>query len=203
VRRPVPDPKETIELPRLAASAEEVRACAASWSRTLLLTGQAASRERLEQAIALGPEVLHLATHILRGAARRDEAFVALSLGPAGRMDMLTPSAIAPLSFRGLVILNGCGSGQGEVLEGAGLLGLTRAWLAGGAKAVVATHWPMTDESGELWPVFYRELQVHRSGQAGPACGAALQRAQRELLAAGGVRSNPSYWARYFAVGKE
>lgn len=203
VRRSAPEAADALELPRLAASAAEVRSCAAYWRRNLLLEGRDATRGRLERAVAAGPDVLHLATHILRRAGRRDDAFIALSLEPGGRMDMLTPSSIAPLAFQGVVILNGCGSGQGRVLAGAGLLGLTRAWLSGGAKAVIATHWAMIDERGELWPVFYRALRAHRRRLSGPGCAAALQLAQKELIAKGGPRSNPSYWARYFAVGKE
>ena len=75
-----------------------------------------------------------------------------------------------------LVVLSGCGSGIAEAPRGSGLLGLTRAWLASGAAAVVATQWPTPDDSGTLLRSFYRHLR----DAAPPAV--ALQRAQTEML---------------------
>ena len=97
----------------------------------------------------------------------------------------------------GLVVLSGCSSGRADVLPASGLMGLTRAWLAAGAAAVVASHWPTRDDRGDLFVNFYRSFR--ETPDAGPAV--ALQRAQLTMLRAGGWRSNPQYWATYFVVG--
>jgi CHAT domain-containing protein len=76
-------------------------------------------------------------------------------------------------------------------------MGLTRAWLAAGARAVVASHWPTLDDSGTLFVLFYKHLR--ETPGAGPAV--ALQKAQQDMLRAGGWRSYPQYWATYFVVG--
>jgi len=54
--------------------------------------------------------------------------------------------------------MNGCASGNAAVLPGEGLMGLTRAWLAAGARAVIASHWPVPDHSGELFDTLYSSL---------------------------------------------
>jgi hypothetical protein len=68
---------------------------------------------------------------------------IALSLSRPGDLQLLSPLEIARFKFNaGVVVLSGCSSGRADVLPAAGLMGLTRAWLAGGARAVVASHWP-------------------------------------------------------------
>ena len=73
-------------------------------------------------------------------------------------MGLMGPTEIAahPVSAS-LVVLNGCHSGRGNALPGAGLMGLTRAWIGAGARAVLATRWDIPDEAGKTMMVeFYR-----------------------------------------------
>ena len=103
----------------------------------------------------------------------------------------------------GLVVLSGCSS-AGEALPAEGLMGLTRAWLAGGARAVIATQWPTPDDSGELFRSFYGALRaLPGSGSYAVRAALALQQAQREMLRSGSWRSDPRYWAAYFVLGKD
>jgi CHAT domain-containing protein len=96
-----------------------------------------------------------------------------------------------------LVVLSGCSSGGADALPASGLMGLTRAWLAAGARAVVASHWPTPDDRGVLFMDFYKHFR--ETPDAGPAV--ALRRAQLDMLRAGGWRSDPQYWATYFVNG--
>ena len=78
-------------------------------------------------------------------------------------MGLLGPTEIVahPLT-PGLVVMNGCHSAQGETLPGAGLMGLTRAWIAAGARAVLATAWDIPDEAGKTMMVrFYQRFRKH------------------------------------------
>jgi CHAT domain-containing protein len=97
----------------------------------------------------------------------------------------------------GLVVLSGCSSGRADTLPASGLMGLTRAWLAAGVRAVVASHWPTPDDRGVLFIDFYKHFR--ETPDAGPAV--ALERAQLDMLRAGGWRSDPQYWATYFVIG--
>jgi len=189
-----------LELARLAGSGVEIRACAKAWGpegEAVLLEGVQATREGLWQALDGEASVLHMATHVTRKESG-SQAFVALSLRPNGEPDWLSAADIAARRVRvGLVVLSGCSSGLGEALPGAGLMGLTRAWLAAGAEAVAASLWPTPDDSGSLFLSFYRHLK-ERGTRA-----EALASAQRDMLRGGGWRSLPRYWASYFLFSKE
>lgn len=193
-----------LHLPRLAGSGREIRACAGALgaeAHTLLLEGPDASRQALASALASTPGVLHFATHVVSSRQRAGQGLIALSLLPSGEPDFLSAADIAAwrVRFR-LVVLSGCSSGLAETPPGAGLMGLTRAWLAAGAEAVAASLWPTPDDSGELFLSFYRHLRAG-SSPADPAV--ALARAQVDMLHSHGWRSLPKYWAAYFVVGKE
>ena len=124
-------------------------------------------------------------------------------LNGAGDSELLGPAEISRWKYPvGLVVLSGCASGTAAALPGAGLMGMTRAWLAAGAQAVASSLWPAPDDSGELFVALYRHLR--RLGSDGhPGIEAeALRRAQLEMIRSGTWRSRPSYWAAFFIVGK-
>lgn len=192
--------RQGMALARLPGSAREIESCARAWDAQspILLEGPDAAPAPLRKALETGPSVVHIAAHFLQGNAPPRHSLIALSLSKPGDLQMLSPLEITRFKFNaGVVVLSGCSSGRADVLPASGLMGLTRAWLAGGARAVVASHWPTPDDSGPLFIAFYKHL--HQTPEAGPA--AALQEAQRDILRAGGWRSSPQYWATYFVVG--
>ena len=157
------------------------------------------------------PAVVHFATHVLQSAEKPGYGLIALSLTPRGESELLPPLEIAHWRVHaGLVVLSGCYSAAGAeaastastpegtyaVLPGAGLMGLTRAWLAAGARSVVASRWTMPDTDGEFFGAFYREL-----GKPDTTPARALRAAQRAMIQAGGWRARPHYWGAYFVMG--
>ena len=198
-------PKLELQLPRLPGSGREIRACAKQWGTTaaVLLEGPGASAEAVRQAFAERPSVLHLAAHVIAAPEKPGEVLIALSLKNDGQPELVGPTAIR--SWPGaaeLVVLSGCQSGRAASLPGAGLLGLTRAFLGAGCRAVVASLWPTADESGGLFLDFYRYMREHGPDGA-RGVSRALQYAQRRALASGGRQANPTYWAAYFVIGSE
>ena len=196
-------PADGLRLARLVGSAHEITACAAAWGgpRTpVLLEGTAASRSGVAAALDFHPAVLHFATHVLESRQRFRSGLIALSLAGRGQTEVLTSTEIATWHLDGaLVALSGCSSGSAAALPGTGLMGLTRAWQAAGASAVVATRWPQPDDAGPLFVSFYRYF--HAFPQAGAAV--ALQHAQLDLLRSHTWRSSPSYWGAYFVTGDQ
>jgi len=186
-------------LPRLVASAREVEACARLWSgESVLLEGEAASRENLQRELARNPAVVHLATHVLESGGNEPHGLIALSLTPRRENELLPPQEIAGWrTGAGLVVMSGCHSAGAPAMPGTGLLGLTRAWLAAGAHTVIASNWATPDENGSLFRALYRHLGTN--AEEGPS--AALRAAQLEMVHAGDWRALPRYWAAYFAVG--
>ncbi len=186
-------------LPRLVASAAELDACARAWKGDrILLEGARASRQDLVPELQREPAVVHFATHFLEFPGKEADSAIALGLTGANQIDLLTPEEIAHRTVRaGLVVLSGCHSAAGAVLPGTGLLGLTRAFLAAGAGAVVSSRWATPDDDGALFAALYANL----GPQAPSDAGRALRAAQLSMIRSGGRRARPNYWGAYFLVG--
>jgi CHAT domain-containing protein len=193
---------DTKQLSRLAASAGEIAGCARTWkwssSPPVLLEGADATKQKLVAALRRQPAVVHVAAHVLFPQGAAGPGLIGMSLGQTGEVDYLSSTEVANLrEHLGLVVLNGCTSGAGRILPGAGLLGMTRAWLAAGAGAVIASRWPTPDDTGELFQTLYSSLepQTFRGSYA-----RALRNAQLAQLREGGWRARPGYWAAYFCL---
>ena len=185
-------------LPRLVGSGSEIEACARAWrGQSVLLRGRGATREKLIEQLRQHPAAVHLATHYVESAGATRYSLIALSLSPEGDTEILSPPEISAWRINaGLVVLSGCHSSAGAALPGEGVLGLTRAWLAAGAHAVLGSRWDTPDNDGALFGEFYRQLQAMGRLDAGEA----LRQAQLRTIQAGGRFSHPSYWGTYFVV---
>jgi CHAT domain-containing protein len=203
---PAKSSKSSVALGRLAGSEREVKTAAeqSGFTDVQLLAGQDATNKTLQSALTKVPAVLHFAVHVVNPEGRPDEAALALSLTRDDIPELLTREAIATYRVPGsLVVLSGCFSDQGLALPGAGLIGLSRAWLLAGAAAVVVTAWPTADDSGRFFSVFYNHLRAIQSGSTAVKAATALQQTQLEMQRGSGYRSSPSYWAAYSIVSKE
>ncbi len=187
---------------RLWGTAEEVRAVSQTWGHPggAVLTGAEASRERLWSELDKHPTIIHFATHILEANDQLHTGWIALSMAENGTPEFLSPADISARRLAGgLVILNGCSSGMGEIRPASGLMGLTRAWIAAGASDVLATRWPGPDEDGHFFVHFYRSLKEFP--EKGPSF--ALLAASRKSIQEGGWRAKPQFWASYFLTGTD
>jgi len=188
------------QLQRLVGSGDEIESSATVWSEgggtALLLEGTDARRERFLRGLSARPAVIHLATHVLFPTANREQAWIAFGMGAApAEPEFLTTSEVARLRAPGaLVVMTGCAANAGEARAGAGLLGLTRAWLLAGASAVISTAWPVEDNSGGMFARFYFHLQNHSAAEA-------LRLSQREVAHSRTGRDAPATWASYQVTG--
>ena len=196
------------ELPRLPGSGGEIRACARVWGgeagRSVVLTGPEASLRSLDRALEPGAAVVHFATHFTPSAAGAKQAMIALSLDGGGAPELLGPAEISRRRLDvGLVVLSGCASASAEAAPAEGLMGMTRAWLAAGARSVVATLWPTPDDQGQVLVSFYAHLMGLRDRQDGWAAAEALQGAQLHAMRSGTAYQSPAYWGAYILAGRE
>ncbi|MDX2201103.1 MAG: CHAT domain-containing tetratricopeptide repeat protein [Phycisphaerae bacterium] len=95
-----------------------------------------------------------------------------------------------------LVTLSGCDTGRSQIETGDEVLGLVRAFLAAGARALVVSLWTVQDEStAELMPGFYSRLVG--AGSVG-SFSRALREAQLVQLQS---RPHPAHWAPFVCIG--
>jgi CHAT domain-containing protein len=198
-----------VSLGRLVGSEPEVRVSAAAYGSPdiQILTGRNASISRIRSVLSTNPAVLHFAVHVVSpeasNATNRSEAALALSLTGDQMPELLTKETIESLRVPGsLVVLSGCASQQGEVLPGAGMVGLSTAWLLAGASAVIVTAWPTPDDSGQFFRSFYSHFR-NATGSTEERAAIALQKAQSDMRAGSGYRSNALFWAAYSLISTE
>jgi CHAT domain-containing protein len=176
-----------------------------------ILSGAAASDSAVRGRIGQ-PRILHFATHAVASDAQPMDSYLALAVSDEPRSDgRLTAEEVYGLSIEAdLVVLSGCRTASGEV-TGDGVIGLSRAFFAAGAPAIVASLWDLPDVAGlEILPAFYQAWR--RTGDK----AAALRDAQLGLLArlrsgrftvdtpAGpiAVSPHPAIWAGLVLIGR-
>lgn len=192
-------------LARLLASQVEIKAAAEKCGlpQPRLLTGKDASGVVVREAIQKSPEILHFAVHVISPTDFPQEAALALSITKDNLPELLTAESAATYHVPGsLVVLSGCASQQGDVLPGAGLVGLSRGWLLAGAAAVVVSAWPTPENSGPFFPTFYAHYR-QASGSVAARAAKALQQTQLDMQHGGKDLSVPQLWAAYSIISKE
>jgi hypothetical protein len=192
----------TAALPRLPGTARELAAIAAlaPAGSVRISTGAAATRDAVLALPGDAVDVLHLATHATLDTQVPALASIVLSRRDARGLELagdLRPADIVALAARPrLVVLSACDAAAEPSRSAAGLMNLTRAFLAGGTRYVVASRWAVGDASAiALMTEFYRGLL-----QDGLPPEAALARAQRTLAATPQWRA-PFHWAGFVVTG--
>jgi CHAT domain-containing protein len=115
---------------------------------------------------------------------------------------ILTAQQIASLDLSGVdwAVLSACNTGNGELHDGEGVLGLERAFRVAGARSVVVTLWPVDDDVTRR---FMHELYAQRLGRHASAADAVWNSAHMLLLErrAAGKSTHPWSWAGFVGSG--
>ena len=139
-------------------------------------------------------DVIHLATHRTAEDLRGDGAPGALVLTATDRDDgLLTTSELMGLQLQAdLVVLSACNTGLGNV-RSEGVIGLSRDFLAAGARSVVVSLWSVQDQpTAEMMQDFYRGLATAPNNAAG---------LRQAMLNTRAKRADPLLWAGFILVG--
>jgi tetratricopeptide (TPR) repeat protein len=188
-----PSAGDVPSLPRLEASGKEARLVARYAPDATLRLRAEASASYLEHARLDQYRVIHFATHAVVDDRSTAHTVLALAADTAGS-GLVGPGDLAALRLDAdLVVLSGCRTAGGVVVEGEGVQGLTAPLLQAGARAVVASQWRIADRSVlSFVDDFYRALAD--SLPVGDALRAAKLAALR--------RGEPAKaWAAFTTVG--
>jgi CHAT domain-containing protein/Tfp pilus assembly protein PilF len=168
----------------------------------VLLDGEFTA-DQLKDSLRVSYPVVHIASHFELQPASEDSSF--LLLGDGTHLT-LTELGLIPNLFANvdLVTLSACNTAVGLTnASGAEWESLGMIAQRKGAKAVIATLWPVADDSTKLlMQQFYRVHQMEH----GISKAEALRRAQLALLEGVGT-SNPSrfaqpyFWAPFVLIG--
>jgi CHAT domain-containing protein/tetratricopeptide (TPR) repeat protein len=192
-----------IDLPRLPFSRHEAERLLS------LVPGRealAALDFKASQATALSPglrdyRIIHFATHGYLNPERPELSGLVLSLvDERGEPQdgFLSLSEIYNLRLSAdLVVLSACQTALGKLVQGEGLVGLTRGFMYAGSPRVVASLWAVQDRAtAEMMGRFY-EAMLQRGARPAAALRAAQLAMQREER-----WSAPHLWAGFVIQGE-
>ena len=155
----------------LPGAAEEAQYLANLFETPPLL-GRDATKQVVLQHLSEA-SIIHIAAH---AESKRGEIILAPNTShdqPNPESFLLTQEDVTSIPVQArLVVLCCCYTGKGKV-SSEGVIGITRSFLAAGARSVLATLWPINDKATkEFMKKFYHELLEET-----PVCEA-LRRAQ-------------------------
>ncbi len=161
--------------------------------------GAEANEEKVKSEPLAHYRYVHFATHGVVDEENPLRSGVILSLEGNEKEDgVLQVSEIMRLKLNAdLVTLSACRTGMGKVVNGEGVLGLTRAFIYAGTRSVVASLWNVNDTAtAELMKEFYQNLK------RGMSKDEALRQAKLRLLR-GKQQTwhHPYFWASFVLVG--
>ena len=185
-------------LPASRREAQAILALAGDRGRALLDTR--ASRRALGEEALEDLRVLHFATHgVLDTRHPRLSGLELSRFDEAGRPidGFLSLGELYDRRIGAeLVVLSACRTALGRQVRGEGVVGLPRGFLHAGARAVIASLWPVQDRATARWMErFYQALL-----QEGATPAEALEVAQHHLRSDPLTR-HPYYWAGFVLVG--
>jgi CHAT domain-containing protein len=163
----------------------------------VLRLGLAASESSLKKEDLRQYRYLHFAVHGFADEVNPARSGLVLSQGKDGDQDgILRMDEIAQLRLNAeLVTMSACRTAVGRLLEGEGLLALSRTFFYAGARHVIASLWDVNDSStAEIMKYLYVQLK------AGLSPAEALRSAKLRMLR-GKERlwQDPHFWSAFVA----
>jgi CHAT domain-containing protein len=188
------NPATTRDVP-LPGAEREVRQLADLFTTQQVYVQQEATKAAFK-ARANQASVLHVAAHAEVDVVDPLFSRILFASGPTDT-GLLEAREIFNINLAGvyLVTLSACESGLGKVARGDEILGFTRSFLSAGASSIIASLWPVADESTELLMTrLYRDLVQ------GSDLMTAMQAAQVEVQKNRRF-AHPFFWAPFNVIG--
>ena len=168
---------------------------------TKRLLGAAASEAGLREALPMSKRwrAVHFACHGLVDIDR--PMLSSLALSNVGEGDgFLTALEVLRMKIPAdLAVLSACETATGKIVQGEGIVGLTRAFMFAGTPRVICSLWNVDDEATQALMIKFYELWNPKEGK-GLGAAAALQQAQAFIRGQDRWK-HPYYWAAWVLWG--
>ena len=189
---------------------------------TTRLLGAQASEGGLGEALPLSKRwrAVHFACHGLVDADRPMLSSLALSRAGDGDGFLTALEILRTEIPADLAVLSACETGKGEIVQGEGIVGFTRAFMFAGTARVICSLWKVDDEATQALMIKFYELWnpqakpgdperpkgVEGSRPKGLGAAEALQKAQqyvRDFRDENGKQKwkHPYYWGAWVLWG--
>ncbi len=163
--------------------------------------GATATKEQFMRLANQYP-VVHLATHAVVNDSSQVASYIAFygTQNDPGKSRLYAPE-IYTLNLKSakLIILSACETGNGVLVNGEGIISLSRAFSYAGCKSVVTSLWKADDMS-----TAFITQQLHHYLQQGRDKDEALQQAKIDYLNSDKIEERyktPAYWAHLILTG--
>ena len=164
------------------------------------LTGRKATKEEFLRNVE-SADLIHIAAH---GDAERGEILLAAPSGTGENQAVPVDEVMLKMSDletkriqAQLVVLSSCYSARGKV-QGEGVVGMARAFLGAGARAVIVALWAVDDSvTYPLMGIFYGGLLDGKSASE------ALSDAMKVVRESQEVFRHPRFWAPFILLGDD
>lgn len=146
-------------------------------------------------------DILHLATHAVMNPANPSQSYIAFYPEDSTKADSyklyLNELYNLNLDSTRLMLLSACETGVGKLIEGEGVMSLSRGVLYAGCPSVITTLWPANDQStAYIINHFYKYMDE------GKDLTTALRLSKLDFIKDYPRQKDPSYWAHLVLVGK-
>ncbi|MGE0102563.1 MAG: CHAT domain-containing protein [Blastocatellales bacterium] len=206
------DSRRYANLDPLFRAGEEARRIAAFYPDSAVLVDGQAEKSRVIAAMGRA-DVVHIASHYVVDKTSPTKSKLLLSHESVGagsaekNSDTLQAEEIyaeyarlAGARRTRLAVLSSCDSGIESYLEGEGMIGMSRIFIASDIPLVVASLWKVDTDATETLMVAFHGYRKQKPMSVNSA--EALRQAQRYLIATGdGKYARPGYWAGFVLIG--
>ncbi len=186
-------------LPELTGTLKEVKLIEDNYNAKTYIKTRATEKHFKDMAGNFN--ILHLAMHSIMDETKPDNSFLAFTpFADKSENGRLYANEIRNLNLNAsLTILSACNSGTGELIEGEGVLSLSRTFIMAGSSSVIMTLWSVDDQTSmQLIDKLYRDLEL------GMSVAEALRSSKRYfILNANKLYAHPYFWSGFVQLGKD
>lgn len=185
----------------LAFAGDELAELARRFAGHPPLVGAAATEAMVRSLNLSSVHILAFATHAVGGDGKEPGLILALSPGQLREDNdgFLSAREVATLVVGAdVVVLSACNTASGDGQGGEALTGLAQSFLFAGARAVLATHWPVNDRAAMV----LMTSSLTGVGQSPSALAGKLAASMEALLnnRASEASADPRIWAPFTLV---